>query len=62
LQRAYSALLLCGAALARLLSRLNTAVLATARVTWQLGRDALEGLRKGAASARGRAAEAYAKR
>ncbi len=43
--------------MSRLLSRLSTAVLATGRVTWQLGGEALNGLRINALRAKDRVAE-----
>lgn len=55
-------MLLFGAALSRLLSRLHTAVLATGRVAWQLGGEALHGLPKVAVRAKDKAAESLSRR
>ncbi len=57
-----SLVLLFGAALSRLLSRLHTAVLATGRVAWQLGGEAVHSLPKVAVQARDNAVESLARR
>ena len=60
--RSYALLLLAVGALSRLLSRLRTAVLATGKVTWQLGGEALLGLRRSAAMAKARASQSFTRR
>ena len=46
----------------RLLSRLKTAVLATLKVSWQLGVEALQGLRQSAVKTKQQAHEVFATR
>lgn len=58
----YALVLLFGHAVHRLLTRCATAVLATARVTWQLGGDALKTLRRNTVQAKSQAAETFARR
>ena len=55
IDRGVSLVLLFGAAVDRLATRLQTAVLATGRVTWQLGREGLVGLFAAARRASGTA-------
>ena len=62
IDRGVSLLLLFGAAVDRLASRLQTAVLATGRVTWQLGREGLVGLCAAARRASGTARTSLASR
>ncbi|KAL4423882.1 hypothetical protein ABPG75_001183 [Micractinium tetrahymenae] len=60
-RNSYALLLLFGHAVHRLLSRCATAVLATARVAWQLGGDALQTLRRSTVQAKSQAAETFAR-
>lgn len=55
-------MLLFAHAVHRLLSRCATAVLATARVSWQLGGDALKTVRHNTVHAKSQAAETFARR
>lgn len=58
----FALVLLFGHAVHRLLTRCATAVLATARVSWQLGGDALKSLRRNTVQAKSQAAESFARR
>ncbi|KAL4434780.1 hypothetical protein ABPG77_005307 [Micractinium sp. CCAP 211/92] len=57
----FALVLLFGHAVHRLLTRCATAVLATARVSWQLGGDALKSLRRNTVQAKSQAAESFAR-
>ena len=55
-------LLLVGPSLHRLACRLSTAVAATGKVTWQLGGEALQGMRHSLERTRQEAAQGFADR
>ena len=55
-------LLLTAAAVQRLLSRLQTAVVATMKVAWQLGREAFHGLRHSTVKAKVQAEHTFVNR
>lgn len=62
LSRGVRMLLLVGPSLHRLACRLSTAVAATCKVTWQLGGEALQGLRHSLDRTRQEAAQGFAER